>query len=148
MRYLLIAIICLLSSCITESKVNTYLDKHPIKLASLCALNYPPKTEYIKGKPDTVNKTDTVTGPSIKVPCPEQKEKGQIVYAKCPPNKTITKTIETFRIDTIVKIDSARIVLLRYENRAIKGDKEKVRNFLFVSLALNVGLLLLFVFKK
>lgn len=133
-------------SCTTERKVNAYLDKHPVKLASLCALNYPPKTEYLKGKTDTLIKRDTVTGDSIVVPCPEQKEKGHPSIVKCPPNKTITNNVETIRVDTIVKIDSARSVVLRYENRQIKDDKEKVRNFLFVSLALNVVLLLLMVF--
>lgn len=148
MRYILIAIICLLSSCITERKVNSYLDKHPIKLASLCALNFPPKTEYIQGKTDILIKRDTITGDSIKVPCPEQKEKGQIVYTKCPPNKTITKTIETIRVDTIVKLDSALATVLRYENNKIKDEKESWRKWLFYSLIANIVLLLLIVFKK
>lgn len=148
LKAVFIASICLLSACTTERKVNAYLDKHPVKLASICALKYPSKQSYLPGKTDTLIKRDTITGDSIKVPCPDQKEKGQIVYTKCPPNKTITKTIETIRVDTIVKIDSARISVLRYENNQIKDEKESWRKWLFYSLISNVVLLIVLVLKK
>lgn len=76
--------------------------RHPQLLADKCALIYPIKevVKYTQGETKTV--TDTVEVPGESIPCPEViNQKGDTIreFVKCPPAKTITKTI--IRVDTI-----------------------------------------------
>jgi hypothetical protein len=43
----IISVVILLSSCVTESKVNRWLNDHPIKAAGYCADKFPPDTTTI-----------------------------------------------------------------------------------------------------
>ena len=87
-------------------KATQFFISNKDKLAELCASEYPSVPKYIKG--DEVVKYDTIINPiEILVDCPDGTK------AECPKQKTVFK--EVFRIDTIVKPDTAREDVLRQE---------------------------------
>lgn len=96
----------LFSGCISEHKAVNYMINHENVLSELCASKYPIKKTYIKGKTDTITKSDTtiIAGPII--PCPDNKE------VKCPDNKIIYKNIYIDRVDTIELENTAKVYSL------------------------------------
>lgn len=121
-KLLILSLMVILFSCTTQRKADKFYRKNPILLAQKCAETFPVIPKYIKGKDSIIYDTTTVTGDSI--PCPPQTG-AKVVKVKCPDQKTITNTI--FRVDTLIKLDSARLKLceLRLAEASINYHKEK-----------------------
>jgi len=105
MKNIIIALsmLVLASGCVTDKKVRKYLDKDPQLLKTLCAANFPVKTEYVPGKTDTIRQTVTDTV-KVKLDCPPDKD-GNVKTLKCPPNTHIIEYIN--RTDTILRENTA-----------------------------------------
>lgn len=142
-----------LSGCMTQNKFNRIASEHKDWLSEQCSEEFPAKDVYLPGKTDTVTKTvvrrdsvivtrevvrdgKTVTE-YVKIPCPE---------CRCE-DKIVT------RIDTIVRLDSAKVYLYQSQaNKASEAAKKAIekadnrttqRNWLAVALLIAVGLLFL-----
>lgn len=106
-KLILISSVILFASCSTyqkqQKKFVKFASDYPSELARLCSDRFPTVPEFIKGKPDTINKTVFIKGDSI--PCPDgSKVKAPDVKVDCP---------ETIRqVDTIRLPDNAKIYLL------------------------------------
>lgn len=104
-----------LQSCSTlekrigKAKLVAY--ENPASFSEFCAQIYPAKEKYIKGRDSIRVDTITIKGDSVVCP-PTVNSKGDTLYVKvkCPDVKTLTKYIN--RVDTIEKIDSARVFTL------------------------------------
>lgn len=91
--------------------------ENPVPFAVFCADKYPVQARFIPGKDSIIYREVTVKGDSI--PCPAN-EKGQLVNVKCPDAKILYK--ETLRVDTVFQVDSAKITVMREENRILRND--------------------------
>jgi len=134
-----IVLLMCLFSCTTERKATNWMITHPDVLSSICAAEYPVKTEYIKG--EEITRIDTTIIQGYSIPCPEVKQGVDKVYVKCPPSKTIIKEIT--RIDTIIKENTAKVSSLGYQlSKQIKLAEEeehkrkKLQTILLIAVAL------------
>lgn len=157
---ILLSALTIVGCKVTEEKARKYAYDHKDKLAEWCADCFPVKTiEIIKG--DTIYKLDTITRVDnniITVDCPD----GTVL--KCPPNKTIYKTLHSHSTDTIKVRDTAKEYHLNSELSKEQKEHEKTkeklteitesrnkyRKYFFISLGIIVafvGLKLLLKFK-
>lgn len=133
--------------CTTQKKAESWMLNHKNVLASLCAEEYPVQESYIKGKTDTIERIDTIQLPGVKIKCPETKN-GQPVFVDCPPNEKIYIDRQISRTDTIIKIDSAKISVIKYQLVESEKKREKFKTWLTVSLILNGILIFILLVKK
>lgn len=119
MRYILI--IFLLSGCLSQKKVQRYLNENPQTAAEYCAEEFPVKdsvyvkdtvvlydTLYLQGVP--LYDTLTIKGETI------------IIERVCPPTKVITKTV---RVDSIIiRRDIAQETSLRLTIKTLSSSNE------------------------
>lgn len=115
----------LIMGCTTQKKVDKWLNNHREYMALKCNAEFPVKTEYVKGKTDTV--TQTVKDTVIKrIECPPDKE-GNVKVIECPPNEYIYKYIHT--TDTLIRENTAQTYLAnkRADNAERKAEEEGER---------------------
>lgn len=122
MNKLIIIVACALfsMSCVTKSKVYTWLDKHPLEAAKYCAVQFPTQVEYIPG--ETIIKRDTQYMEPDSVPCPPDAQ-GNVVKIPCPPLQI--QYIRESRIDTVKIVDYPELAAMRlryFEERDARVD--------------------------
>lgn len=147
-----IIISVLLSGCVTRGKVIGYMEEHPQMMAKYCASEFPIKTEYIRGKSDTITSVvkDTIT--RVVMDCPPDKD-GNVAVLKCPPNELIYKYIHN--TDTLIRENFAmteqwRLKSNEWETKYNKADleremyKEKAnkRSWIIIGMGICLGVLL------
>lgn len=93
------------------------------KFAKDCADNFPPQSQYAKGKPDTVTKT--VQLPPVVIDCPPPDPKTGKATVTCPPCKERTNTI--YQTDTIKLPNTAREEELRLRADRLQDEANKAR---------------------
>lgn len=91
--------------------------ENPVPFAVFCADKYPVQARFIPGKDSIIYRDVTIKGDSI--PCPPN-DKGEVVNVKCPDAKIVYR--ETLRVDTAFQVDSAKLTVIREENRALRND--------------------------
>jgi len=154
-KLIILAIICILiSACkTTEKKARKWAYDNKSKLAEWCADCFPVKpSELMPGKNiyipgDTIVTTDTVT---VNVDCPDGTQ------IPCPPSKTRTIRDTLLRVDTLKIRDTAMENVLRSNVDSLQTNvdsltesRDKYQNFFWWSLAVNIGLVVVFwLFKK
>lgn len=152
---LTVVLLMLLPGCNTHKKFVKYAATHKVELAELCAENFKPETLTVAGKDTVIIRTDTLFTPGDSVRCPDVLEpstgKIRTVYAQCPPGKTITR--ETFRVDTIYQVNTARVFELTAKlDRSDKELKEKTAQYnkwLAIGLVgMVIGVVLLFMLLR
>lgn len=107
-KFLLMALIPFVSSCVTEKGAMKYYLKHNDKLAELAAAKFPVKERVVPGVPVITHDTITQTGPTI--PCPQAGGKSA-ASVKCPDTKSVN-TKESVR-DTIYQEDTAKLTAIK-----------------------------------
>ena len=150
------AVILLLTSCATtERKAKNWAYNNKEKLAEWCADCFPVKeSEVIKG--DTIIRVDTISeviSDTIRVnaDCPD----GTTVVVDCPPNKIVTRIVQSHTTDTIKVRDSAQEKVLESRLDLYKGMFEEMKKSrdnwrktaLWLIGLLGVGLFVKFYFK-
>lgn len=119
MRYILI--IFLLSGCLSQKKVQRYLNENPQTAAEYCAEEFPVKDSvYVK---DTVVLYDTLYLQGVPL-YDTLTIKGETIIIKrvCPPTKVITKTV---RVDSIIiRRDIAQETSLRLTVKILSSSNE------------------------
>lgn len=124
----------LLSGCITRGKVVKYMEANPEMMAKYCATEFPVKTEYIRGKSDTV--THVVKDTIIRqIECPPDSE-GNVVKLECPPNELIYKYIHN--TDTLIRENFAMTERYRLESNGweTKYNKANIERDIYRGKAL------------
>lgn len=105
----------LLTSCVTEQKARLraieFFRQHPAELAETCADKFPVTSQYVQGI--TVVRKDTTIKRGIVLNCPESFKPTQL---RCPEQQIIR--IETSRVDTIRKENTARVKQFQMEKEA------------------------------
>lgn len=118
---LVLGAILFMSSCkpseqLQRKRANEFFNTHPAEIAKRCADQFPHTVK--EGK--TITRTDTIVQPGVSIPCPPN-EKGDTVFIKCPPSRTIRDTV--IRVDTIENI--ARIYALQHESDSLRVETIK-----------------------
>lgn len=115
-----------LQSCVTQRKVEKYLNNNPLFASEWCGTKYPVKERLIKGKDSIIEKTVEVKGDSVDCP-PQVKGNDTIrVKVKCPDQKIVYHNV--YRTDTVEKENTAKLnaLQLRYnelvKNYAVEKD--------------------------
>ena len=117
--------VLLISSCVTELGAFKYYNKHPDKLAEICASKYPVETKIVSGEP--VIKINTVYQKGDSIPCPEvtNPKTGEKTTpkVKCPDTEKIY--VNTTVRDTIFQENTAKLQVMegKYANE-LKLHKE------------------------
>lgn len=102
-------------SCVTEQKARLraidFFREHPSELAETCADKFPITSQYVQGI--TVVRKDTTIKRGFILNCPQTLKPTQL---RCPEQEIIR--IETLRVDTIKKENTARVKQLLFEKEA------------------------------
>lgn len=121
--WIALCIIAAFTSCSGKKAFQKYSAKHPEALAEKCLERFPAKETYIQGKTDTLMTYETIPGDSIE--CPKVAS-NQLSFVKCKDSKVITKTL--IRIDTINRVDSSALYLLKVEKQNVISLNSKIKD--------------------
>ena len=121
--WIALCIVAALTSCSSKKAFEKYSEKHPEALAKECLEKFPAKETYIQGKTDTLLTYETIKGDSIE--CPKVAS-NQLYFVKCKDSKVITKTL--IRIDTINRVDSSALYLLKVEKQNVISLNSKIKD--------------------
>lgn len=105
----------LMTSCTTARKVEKWNAKNPVKAAAYCAKTFPP-VEWVEVIRDTLTDTTIAFYPEWVFDTLYVGPDTVVMKAKCPPSKTITRTIRD-TIKTRVR-DSAAVYALQGQLQA------------------------------
>lgn len=126
--FLTLIVSFLFISCASSREhADKYLKNNPTYLAEKCAINFPPITTYIPG--ETITNTVIKTIPGAEIPCPEyidQKGEKQKPTAKCPDQEI--KEIIQYRTDTIIKVDTSKLLLCQNEKADLADQNKKLED--------------------
>lgn len=149
--FLLCALALVLPGCMTSAKFTKYGLSHPKEAAQFCADEYPAKDSIIKGKSDTVTRTEYK--PGVQLPCPPAKVntvtgKTETIYVDCPPGEVIYHTITL--TDTIVRVDRAIEKLKDIAESELASEKKENKSLKLFAVIMTAAaiLLLILVLKK
>lgn len=152
-----IIISMLLSGCITRGKVVKYMEANPEMMAKYCAVEFPVKTEYIRGKSDTVTRVvkDTIIR---QIECPPDSD-GNVVKLECPPNELIYKYIHN--TDTLIRENFAMTEQWRLKSneweskynkanieRGIYNKRANTRLWIIIGMGVCLAVLLFSIIRK
>lgn len=110
-------------SCTTETKVSKWLKEHPDKFSSICADEFPVKTEYIQGKPVYYETAITIPGPTIDCPETNDNKKPKV---KCPDITYMKDSVvihDTLKIENTAKIKTYEQSLNSFKELYNKEEK-------------------------
>lgn len=139
--WIALCIMAALSSCSSKKAFEKYSAKHPEALAKECLEKFPIKETYIQGKTDTLMTYETIKGDSIQ--CPKVAP-NQLSFVKCKDSKVIIKTL--LRIDTINRVDSSALYLLKVEKQNVISLNSKIKELKHDKSQLYMWLILLIIF--
>ena len=121
--WIALCIVAAFTSCSGKKAFQKYSAKHPEALAEKCLERFPAKETYLKGKTDTLISYETIIGDSIE--CPKVAS-NQLSFVKCKDSKVIIKTL--VRIDTINRVDSSALYLLKVQKENVISLNSKVKD--------------------
>jgi hypothetical protein len=123
---LFILLLVFLTSCTTARKVANWNQKHPVKAAAYCATHFPP-IEWTEVRTDTLIDTITTSYPVWVFDTLYVEGDTVVMKAKCPPSKTITRTIRDtiktrVRDSALVKSIGGELLQANYDKQVLSSQ--------------------------
>jgi len=118
----------LLSACVTQERVQRYLQEHPELAAAYCAEEFPIQETLKPGKETVERDTSEQEGPVLDCPEVTDQKTGKVhtPQVKCPPHKVIRETVT--RVDTLIQKNTAQVKALNLQLDKSIGTAEAALN--------------------